>query len=132
MLTPRPGHPRRPKLFLRFLSPPPKAAVAQMGAPGALTGAPKAPKGGARDATPPGGEGNPTEGGSSRVIKNKLCIKECKPVQTVYGCLNGSTDGHSSIMWCIVCMLMLQSEYVKKNSKKVEHRKIHTCAGSGW
>ena len=27
-------------------------------------------------------------------------------------CLNGSSDGHSSIMWCIVCVLMLQSGHV--------------------
>ena len=36
-------------------------------AAGALTGAPKAPKGSAVGATPPEGEGNPAEGGSSRV-----------------------------------------------------------------
>ena len=51
-----------------FLSPPPKAAVSQMGAAGAPTGSPKAPKGGAHSATPPEGEGNPAEGGSSRVL----------------------------------------------------------------
>ena len=39
-----------------------------MDAAGALTGAPKAPKGGAKGATPPEGEGNPAEGGSSRVL----------------------------------------------------------------
>ena len=38
-----------------------------MGAAGALTGAPKTPKGGAGGATPTEGEGNPAEGGSSRV-----------------------------------------------------------------
>ena len=38
------GAPKAPRIFLFILSPPPKAAVAQMGAPGALTGAPKAPR----------------------------------------------------------------------------------------
>ena len=56
-----------PNFFLTFLSPPPKAAVSQMGAAGAPTGAPKALKGGAQGATLPEGEGNPAEGGSSRV-----------------------------------------------------------------
>ena len=61
-------HPERgaegaPNIF-NSLSPPPKAAVAQMGAAGALTGAPKAPKGGAEGATIPVGEGNPAEGGN--------------------------------------------------------------------
>ena len=45
------------------LLPPPKAAVFKLGATGAPTRAPKAPKGGARGATPPEGEVNPTEGG---------------------------------------------------------------------
>ena len=39
-----------------------------MGTAGAPTGAPKVPKGGVVGATPPEGEGNPTEGGRSRVI----------------------------------------------------------------
>ena len=43
-----------------------------MGAAGALTGAPKAPKGGAPGATPPEGEGNLASGGSSRVLPNKI------------------------------------------------------------
>ena len=51
--------------YLFILSPPPKAAVSQMGAP---TAAPKAPKGGAEGSTPPEGEGNPAEGGSLRVF----------------------------------------------------------------
>ena len=34
-----------------------------MGAGGAPTGAPKVPKSGAEGAAPPGGEGNPAEGG---------------------------------------------------------------------
>ena len=38
-----------------------------MGAAGAPTGVPKAPKGGIGGATPPEGEGNPAEGGSLRV-----------------------------------------------------------------
>ena len=38
-----------------------------MGAAGTPTEAPKAPKGGAVGATPPEAEGNPAEGGSSRV-----------------------------------------------------------------
>ena len=57
------GAPKAPQFFyfFIFLSPPPKAAVA-------LTGAPRAPKGGTEGATPPEGEGNPAEGGSSRVL----------------------------------------------------------------
>ena len=43
-----------------------------MGAAGALTGAPKAPKGGAGGTTPPEGEGNPAEGGSSRVYIDNI------------------------------------------------------------
>jgi len=64
-LTPRVGRLRHPNfIFHVFIrSPPPKAAVSQMGAGGAPTGAPKAPKGGAEGATPPEGEGNPAEGG---------------------------------------------------------------------
>ena len=64
------GAPKVPQIYLfySFLSPPPKAAVAQMGAACALTGAPKTPKGGAEGATLPEGEGNPAEGGSSRVL----------------------------------------------------------------
>ena len=38
-----------------------------MGAAGTLTGVTKAPKGGAGGATPPEGEENPAEGGSSQV-----------------------------------------------------------------
>ena len=44
-------------LFFYFLSPPPKAAVPQMGAAGA---------------TPPEREGNPAEGASSRVTYNHV------------------------------------------------------------
>ena len=58
------GHPWGPNYFLLILSPPLKAAVSQMGAVSAPTGAPKAPKGGAEGATPPEGEGNPAEGGN--------------------------------------------------------------------
>ena len=43
-----------------------------MSARGALTGAPKAPKGDAKGTTPPEGEGNPAEGGSSRVVLNPV------------------------------------------------------------
>ena len=42
----------------------PQFFFSQMGAGGAPTGAPKAPKGGAEGATPPEGEGNPAEGGN--------------------------------------------------------------------
>ena len=41
-----------------------------MGAAGTPTGAPKSLKGGTKGATPPEGEGNPAEGGSSRVYFN--------------------------------------------------------------
>ena len=44
-----------------------------MSAAGALTGAPKMPKGGAESATPPEGEGNPADGGSPRVFLNSVC-----------------------------------------------------------
>ena len=40
---------------------------------GTPTGAPKVPKGGAEGTTPPEGEGNPAEGGSSRVYH---CLKK--------------------------------------------------------
>ena len=43
-----------------------------MGVTGILTGAPKAPKGGIEDTTPPEGEGNPAEGGSSRVYDDTI------------------------------------------------------------
>ena len=49
--------------FYFVLSPPPKAAVSQIGTGGASTGAPKAPEGGAEDAAPTEGEGNPARGG---------------------------------------------------------------------
>jgi len=45
-----------------------------MGAAGALTGVPKAPKGGANGATPPESEGNPAEGGSSRAESNGIVV----------------------------------------------------------
>ena len=45
-----------------------------MGTAGFSTGAPKAPKGGAKGATPPEGEVNPAEGGSSRVVYNLLLV----------------------------------------------------------
>ena len=52
-----------------------------MGAAGALTGAPLAPKGGAVGATPPEGEGNPAEGGSLRVLfKQSRVTIYVKPV----------------------------------------------------
>ena len=43
-----------------------------MGAAGAPTGTPMAPKGGAEGATPPEGEENPAEGKSSRVYTNTV------------------------------------------------------------
>ena len=68
----RRGHPKFFFLSFLFLSPPPKAAVSQMGAAGAPTGALKAPKGGAHGATPPEGEGNPAEGGCfASIIKQR-------------------------------------------------------------
>ena len=56
-----------------------------MGTTGALTGAPRAPKGGAKDATPPEGEGNPAEGGSSRVTTNHaLRNKNSRYVENIH------------------------------------------------
>ena len=45
-----------------------------MDAAGTLAGALNAPKGGAEGATPPEGEGNPAEGGSSRVVLNTVFL----------------------------------------------------------
>ena len=64
------GAPGAPNSYY-CLSPPPKAAASQMGGSGAPTGAPRAPKGGARDATPTEGEGNPTEGGYFASLTNQ-------------------------------------------------------------
>jgi len=60
-LTPRPGRPRHPKFYFNSFT------AAEGG--GFPNGCRRRPNGGAEGATSPEGEGNPAEGGSSRVFK---------------------------------------------------------------